>query len=385
MRKSRSDILIISPFVEDVSTSRPLNLFNYFKLRNYEVNVIYCKFSHSLKRNRIISKKNFIPVNSISYTRNISILRFYSHFIFSVNVIKLIIKYKPKVLLINFPPNILVLPSFISKILFKTKIVIDIIDFWPESFPIQNSILKKVFNISAGFYLKFLRIVGFEIANLILTQSDEFINTRLLKYKNKTKLIGLIKNNQINIDITNTSSIMTFCYIGNIGKIYDFDSLVQLLSNLSRSQEVKLDIIGLGENLNYLRDKLIQNNINFEYHGVIYDELEKSKIISKAWFGYNGYKESTNVSISYKFVDYVSYFIPVLNSASGDTWKVVEEGQLGFNFNCNNIENLTKKLSLINYIDIINMKSSVQHHYMSNYSLQSMYDQLDNCNFHSLY
>ena len=385
MNTAHSDILIISPFVEDVSTSRPLNLFNYFKLRNYDVNVIYCKFSHSLKRNRIIPKENFIPVNSYKYNRNISISRFFSHFIFSLNVIKLIIKYKPKVLLINFPPNILILPSLLSKILFKSKIVIDIIDFWPESFPIQNPIFKTVFNISGGFFLKFLRFVGFENANLILTQSNVFINTSLYKYRNKTKLIGLIKNNTINIELGNTSKIMTFCYIGNIGKIYDFDSLVQLLSYLSKSQEVKLDIIGLGENLDYLIEKLNHNKINYEYHGVIYDELIKSKIISTAWFGYNGYKESTNVSISYKFVDYVSYSIPVLNSANGDTWKVVEEEQLGINFNSNKIDNLITKLSSIKYYDIIKMKSSVQNYYMNNYSLQSMYDQLDKCQFESLY
>ena len=385
MNKYHSDILIISPFVEDVSTSRPMNLFNYFKLRNYDVNVIYCKFSHSLKRNRIINKDNFIPVNSSKYSRNISFARFISHFIFSLNVIKLIRIYKPKVLLINFPPNILILPLLLSKIVYKSKIVIDIIDFWPESFPIHNPLFKKVFNISAGFYLKFLRFVGFENADLILTQSNIFINTSLFKYKNKTKLIGLAKNSSIDIDIANTSKVMTFCYIGNIGKIYDFDSLIKILIHLGKSQEVKLDIIGLGENLDYLIDSLNENKIKYEYHGVIYDELKKSKIISASWFGYNGYKESTNVSISYKFVDYVSYFIPVLNSANGDTWKVVEADKLGINFKSYNFENLFSKLSSIKYSDIIKMKLTVQDYYIHNYSLQSMYDQLDKCKFKSLY
>ena len=385
MNKDHSDILIISPFVEDVSTSRPMNLYNYFKLRNYDVNVIYCKFSHSLKKNRLIIKDNFIAVNSSKYSRNISFARFISHFLFSLNVIKLIRIHKPKVLLINFPPNILILPSLLSKIVYKSKIVIDIIDFWPESFPIHNPVIKKVFNISGGLFLKFLRFVGFENADLILTQSNIFINSSLLKYKNKTKLIGLVKNSSIDIDIANTSKVMTFCYIGNVGKIYDFDSLIKILIHLGKFQVVKLDIIGLGENLDYLIDNLNINKIKYEYHGVIYDELKKSKIISTAWFGYNGYKESTNVSISYKFVDYVSYFIPVLNSANGDTWKVLETDKLGINFKSNNLENLYSKLSSINYTDIIKMKSSVQDYYIHNYSLQSMYDQLDKCKFQSLY
>jgi hypothetical protein len=385
LNKYHSDILVISPFVEDVSTSRPMNLYNYFKLRNYDVNVLYCKFSHSLKKNRIITKQNFIPVNSSKYSRNISISRFFSHFIFSLNVIKLIIKFKPKVLVINFPPNILILPSLISKIFYKSKIVIDIIDFWPESFPIKNALIKKVFNISAGFVLKFYRFIGFESANLILTQSNVFINTNLNKYKNKTKLIGLTKYNSIDIEVANTAKVMTFCYIGNIGNIYDFDSLIIILSHLSKSQEINLDIIGLGENLDYLIEKLKQHKINYKYHGVIYDEIAKSKIISTAWFGYNGYKESTNVSISYKFVDYVSYFIPVLNSASGDTWNVVEVDQLGINFSRNQIDKVILELGSITYDDIIKMKLSVQNYYLHNYSLQSMYDQLDKCNFQSLY
>ena len=175
LNKYNSDILIISPFVEDVSTSRPMNLYNYFKFNKYNVNVIYCKFSHSLKKNRIISKDNFIPVNSISYSRNISLIRFISHFIFSLNVLKFIRLHKPKILLINFPPNILIIPALLSKIFFKSKIVIDIIDFWPESFPIRNKIFKNIFNISGGFYLKLLRYVGFKNANLILTQSKVFL------------------------------------------------------------------------------------------------------------------------------------------------------------------------------------------------------------------
>lgn len=384
MNKYNTDILIISPFVENVSTSRPMNLFNYFKSRNYNTKVIYCKFSHSLKKNRLINNENFIPVNSLKYNRNISISRFISHFIFSINVIKLLIIYKPKILLINFPPNILILPSLVSKILHKSKIIIDIIDFWPESFPINNSIIKKLFNISFGFYLRFLRFVGFEIANLILTQSNIFINTSLFKYKYKTKLIGLVKSNTIDIKIADTSKVFTFCYIGNVGKIYDFDSLVNILFELGKFQEVKLDIIGLGENLDYLINKLNNLNIKYEYHGVIYNELDKSRIISKAWFGYNGYKESTNVSISYKFVDYVSYFIPVLNSANGDTWKVIDKDELGLNFNSKNIENIVLKLNSIKYDDIIKMKFNVQNYYTHHYSLENMYDQLDKCKFTSL-
>lgn len=385
MNKYNTDILIISPFVEDVSTSRPMNLFNYFKSRNYNVKVIYCKFSHSLKKNRIINSENFIPVNSLKYNRNISISRFISHFIFSINVIKFIIIFKPKTLLINFPPNILILPLIVSKILYKSKIIIDIIDFWPESFPIHNKILKKAFNFSVGFYLRFLRFVGFENANLILTQSNIFINTSLFKYKNKTQLIGLVKSKSIDINIANTSKVLTFCYIGNLGKIYDFDSLIKILFELGKFQEVKLDIIGLGENLDYLIDKLNVLNIKYEYHGVIYNEIDKSRIISKAWFGYNGYKESTNVSISYKFVDYVSYFIPVLNSATGDTWNVIDTDHLGLNFNIKNIENIVSKLNSIDYNDIIKMKLNVQNYYIHNYSLQSMYDQLDKCKFKSLF
>ena len=273
----------------------------------------------------------------------------------------------------------------LSKIFFKSKIVIDIIDFWPESFPIRNKIFKNIFNISGGFYLKLLRYVGFKNANLILTQSKVFLNTNLSSYQNKTRLIGLVKNHSFEIDIANTSKTMTFCYIGNIGNIYDFESLIKILIHISRTQIVKLDLIGIGENLHYIIDLLNENNINYEYHGAIYDELEKSKIISTAWFGYNGYKDSTNVSISYKFVDYVSYYIPVINSANGDTWNVVEFDKLGINFNSNNIENLLSKLNSINYSDIIKIKSVVKNYYIDNYTLNCMYNQLDKCKFKSLY
>ena len=44
-------------------------------------------------------------------------------------------------------------------------------------------------------------------------------------------------------------------------------------------------------------------------------------------------KDSVKVGLTIKSIDYFSYGIPIINNIKGDTWKIVEDKNVGINFN----------------------------------------------------
>ena len=74
------------------------------------------------------------------------------------------------------------------------------------------------------------------------------------------------------------------------------------------------------------------------------------------WFGFNGYKDNTEVSLSYKSIDYLSYGVPLLNSAKEDSYNLVADEKIGFNFSENKLDELIIELATISLSEVVEMK-----------------------------
>ena len=59
--------------------------------------------------------------------------------------------------------------------------------------------------------------------------------------------------------------------------------------------------------------------------------------------------KNTEVALSYKSVDYLSFGLPLINSAKHDTMRLINSQDAGFNFDDNQIGVLVNKLSKISY------------------------------------
>jgi len=127
----------------------------------------------------------------------------------------------------------------------------------------------------------------------------------------------------------------------------------------------------------WLIEKLKKNKINYYYHGPIFDEKLKKNILETCWFGYNGYKNFTEVALSYKSIDYLSYGLPLINSAKKDTVDLIKSNKIGFNFSIENLEMLIDKLSSISLTDVMTMKKRAYTTYVKQFSEQSYYDEMD--------
>lgn len=353
-------VIIVSCFFRPNSISRGYLTYKYLS-ENFCVKVLYSHFSHVKKEYIKYDGEDFIEINATSYKKNISLKRIISHITYAINVKKYIESEKPDLVYIMIPPNIgayYAIKGISNK---ETKVVVDIIDIWPEALPVPR-IIKKIQDYTYGPVWKYFRKIAFKKSDIIISESKFFVDKlNLQTYKNKTRVIHLSKIPKLELQnndfVKKEKNELTIGYLGSINNIYDFDSLVSISSKVV-NKKVKVHIIGDGEKREWLLKQLSDRKIPFEYHGKIFDETSKFNILKNCDFGFNGYKDDTEVALSYKSIDYLSYGIPLLNSAKGDTWDLVDRFNIGINYTSHGINSLIDKLNKISNNDIVLMKKN---------------------------
>jgi glycosyltransferase involved in cell wall biosynthesis len=369
-------VSIISNFHEDASISRSEMARKYFEDRGFEYELLYANFSHSLKKCRIIDRHGLKPIKTLSYNSNISIKRFVSHAIFAFKVFVHLIREKSDLIYLILPPNVLSL-VIIGMLRNSSKLIVDVIDLWPEAFPMKNSFLKQIILFVPGLFSKGIRKMAINLSDFCIAESNFFFDQLNLKNKVNASVIHIKKFQNKSLDEVRLSNEFSIVYLGNIGHIYDFESLFKIIIEISRIKVCHLHIIGDGPRKKWFFEKLASKNIKYTYHGASFSEDLKYKVLSKCWFGYNGYLDDTEVALSYKSVDYLSYGVPLLNSAKSDTYELVNKRKIGFNFSKENLNLLIDKLKLIDAYEVDKLKVNSFKTFNELFSGQSLFNNLD--------
>lgn len=350
--------LIISAWFRPCSNSRAYMVNEYMK-KKYKTKLVISDFSHHKKEKIKYDFEDVILIPTISYKSNISIRRIVSHINFAKSAAKLIEEENPSIVYICLPPNSV--GFYCAKAAKKVGafIILDILDVWPETIPIKNQILKEIFLRTMGVLWKKYRNMAKEKANFVIAESNIF--SEILKLdKKKSQVVWLATplNFEIGIsDYTSKKNELIIGYIGTINKLVDFNSFVKIAKEL-RNRKIKIEIIGDGEYKDRFIEKLKEEEIEYKYYGIIYDENIKNGILSQWDFGYNGQKDSVVTGLTYKSIDYFSHGIPLLNSVKNDTWYLIEEYNCGINFTHKNLEEVIRKFNRISCADIKGMKKN---------------------------
>jgi len=361
-------ILIVSCFAGMTENSRPYLAYNFFR-NNNDVRVIYSEFSHTFKKYIKYEDKNFIPVKTLGYKRNISFFRILSHIIFAVKIKAIIKKENPDLIYVTIPPNVAAY-SVIKTIgnNKKTKVIIDIVDIWPETLPIPI-VCKKCFNFFVGWFWKYLRNYALKRADYIVCESNYFKQKLSLRSHNVQViyLAKIIKYHEKSITNIASEKVIKIAYLGSMNTITDFDTLLKVSKKIGLNH-VEIVLIGDGERKDWLLSALKENKIKYTYFGKIFEEVKKKEILSKCDFGFNGYRSNTEVALSYKSIDYLSYGLPLINSTKNDTWDCVEKYKIGFNYNKNTIDQLIENVKTLNCKELEKMKENAYQCFLENFT-----------------
>jgi len=229
----------------------------------------------------------------------------------------------------------------------KVKFVIDVIDLWPDSLIVLAplaSILKVIV-----YPWTFLTRYVYKNADVIIAESKKYLETA--KFYNKTakshyfylgtdvaKVESILKE-QSKAHISNDKNDELYlCYGGNLGNSYDFDSIFLILVDLKkRGIKYKFYFIGDGVIRKDIEKKIEKYNVPAFITGRLnYDEY--LLFLTNCDIAFNFFNKNTKVVHSYKFNDYLSAGLFVVNNLSGETWDMIDDYQLGINYNDNQDE-----------------------------------------------
>ena len=361
-------ILIISQYTsmpnENIGNSRSKTIIDFLLKNNpnSDIELISTTFSHTYKKQREYilgnnDKYKFTLLYEPGYKKNVSIKRFYSHYIFGKNLYKYLNKMEQK-------PDIIycLIPSLdagkaCAKYAKKNNIrfIIDIQDIWPEAFklvfdvPIISNILLYPMKKQAEYIYKNADDI------VAVSNTYENIATKVnKKYKNKlvaylgTYLEYFDKCKEENKE-EYTDDIIRIVYIGTLGNNYNLECIIDAINILNNKgiKNIKFIVIGNGplkeEFENYAKNK----NINFEF----IERLEYPKMIGKLCacdIAVNPIKGKSAASIINKVGDYAAAGLPVINTQECEEYrKLVEDYNLGYNCNNENKDDIAQKLELL--------------------------------------
>jgi glycosyltransferase involved in cell wall biosynthesis len=209
------------------------------------------------------------------------------------------------------------------------RLIFDLCDMWPESFPVKGMkpLLAAPFSIWAGLRNRYMKY-----ADLIMSECDLFADM-IRKYvpDDIVRTFWLCRRQIVKEVLPVDSDSLTFAYVGSLNHVVDVDAIVKTLAAVRKHVPLKFHIIGDGESRQRLLEMLDAEQIDYDYHGLVFDEEEKRKIFAKCHYGFNMMRDTACIGLTMKSLDYFAYDIPILNNVPADTWKMVADNNLGFN------------------------------------------------------
>lgn len=295
------------------------------KQRGYIAKAITTDFSHVRKAKRESVREGFTAVKTDGYEKNLSVARMKSHAKFAKDAFELVERQQPDLIWCIAPANSLIKEAKKYKEKYPSvKIIVDIIDMWPESLPMN--INKNIFPFNIW---RNVRKDNIGCADLVVTECEFYQNTLINEYKGQMETIYWAKDGKTYHEKLNVpDDKISLVYLGSINNIIDVELIKKAISNIDR--EVVLHIIGDGENKENFISSLSQV-CTIEDHGVVRDEEEKAKIFARCHAGINIYKEGLYIGLTSKCIDYFEHGLPIINNIKGDTWLFVKKNRLGIN------------------------------------------------------
>lgn len=337
-------IIIISLFFYEVFDNiRISTVYHLLKERGADVELITTDFNHRKKQkhNQFVHPKDitFLPVPE--YHKNLSIRRLFSHAVFACRLKRYLNKLqnKPSIVYVLVPAVSAgkVVASFCQKN--HIPLIVDVIDLWPESLIILSK-YRKAFNVLTVPWKRMARKV-YAAADFLFAGSEDYAKYAQ-KYNHKTKAkpvylgVNVEKTKKViqraQVAVKKTNNEKWICFGGMLGNSYDIDIILEGFKKLSKDlNNVQLLFVGGGQESRKILKYKKEYDLKILVTGFL-DYADYLKYLSYSDIAINSFKKDTRVAYSYKFNDYVSVGLPVLNNVKGEMARLIEDYTIGRNF-----------------------------------------------------
>jgi hypothetical protein len=379
-------IFIVAPFeTENFSkeiSSRNLELAN---ISNESVKIICSSFDHRYKKynsfsdcKTFVNKQNpkveLIHINTISYSKNISIARVLSNFIFAIRIFNYLLRNAKKndtVLINSIPPEVIFFVSMASKIK-RFNIILDVRDIWPDALISSNDMKATFFKWYCNFFYYFsskknIKHVIYVSKSFLpwigrLGVSNQICNFLPLGYDKNRWSTELSKKK----NLENRNHKMHLVYIGYLSDQFDLTNIIKIVNKLD---SVELHIIGGGKQEAYYQS--ISNLEHIIFHGmkapkaipsILIDIMPDLAVLPLA--------EGAKALMPNKLFDYIANKLPIIVTGSDEAGDFVEE--VGIGFSAVSTNDLEIKLNTLTKMEL-NEKRKKLFQMGDDYSMQKIY------------
>ncbi|MCT7544577.1 glycosyltransferase family 4 protein [Aliarcobacter cryaerophilus] len=357
------NILIINHFDklpgENFRDQRYTFLYKKLKEKN-NVTWLSSDFHHWTHKNRFIEnitkedRNNIVLIKTLSYQNNISIKRFISHSLVSIKTFIYLLKERKKydIMIVIAPVENLFLSVIYSKIT-KTKLVIDILDLWPDlfiqAFPKKLTLFGRV--ILYPYHL--MANYAYKKADHITSVSKTYTKIGMSRSKRKdyqnSSYFYLGAPTQCYIYNKNKSKNKLKClFAGQFGYNYDIEIILEVAKKFQDNKiDIEFNLAGSGFKLKYIEEYIKINELkNVNLLGWL-DSNSLLKVAENCHVGLNCYKKFATQSVPTKIFDYMALGLYIINSLKDEVEEMIENEGIGVTYEVENKDDLFNKLSIL--------------------------------------
>ena len=304
-----------------------------FAKAGHNVTLWTSDFSHAKKAPRILSKVEapfrLKLIKTPPYSGNVSFKRIASHRAYAANWLadaraEAKESGKPDVIILFMPPLSTADSALMMKKEFGAKIVIDVMDAWPETFERLFPTPLKFLSAIALLPLRRAAKRAYRGADLVTGVCDAYGDIARAngarEYARFYHGIDTSKARGANAQ----RPPLSFVYAGNFGRGYDLSAAIKAILE---NEDATLDIAGAGEREAEWK-ALAAHSPRIRFHGYLSgDELDK--LLDSASIGIIPLSDNTFVGLPYKLGDYAVHNLRMVTSLRGECAAILEKHSAG--------------------------------------------------------
>lgn len=373
-------IWIENPFdnlpIEGFRAQRYWLMAEAFRNAGHEVTLWTSDFNHTTKRKRVVlsqltssnaesckdllafdprntedgkigslPKLRFIP--TLPYYKNVSIRRMVSHIAYAIKwwrdgnkllkPLERLEPLKPDLIILSTPPICTGLVALYFKKRYGTKVVLDIMDLWPETF-------ERVAPKWALWPMK--KLSGFirNHADLVTSVADA--------YPGKTFYHGIELGVGVGVGV---GAGLRIVYIGNLGVTYDLKTVIEAVKKI---EGATLKIAGEGAQADMVKAAAAESNGKIEYLGYL-GKSELDELLLSSDIGIVPMSPESCVGVPYKFADYAKAGLAIVSSLGGESLALLKEYGAGAEYSPHEVESLKAAIEALR-VDLSEAKEAAR-------------------------
>lgn len=330
------NVWIVNPFDNlPLEGYRPMRFWlmsEAFRKAGHDVVYWTSDFSHANKKKRVLDFGIEVPfdieiLETEPYFKNVSLRRLMSHRKLAKTFLKAAReairngRHKaPDLIIASSPPLGLVDASHKIASEAGAKVIVDIMDAWPETFErvVPRFLLWPLRRLARRNYLR---------ASAITTVADNYVElARSYGFSKDIRRFyhGITKGDSPHFPFPTTGTVpLRIVYAGNMGRSYDLVTAVEAVGELGAL--ATLDIAGKGEQEDTLKELVERKGIKgVKFHGYL-SESELGELLKRSDVGLVPMDPSSCVGIPYKLADYAKSSLAIVSSLGGESACLLKE------------------------------------------------------------